>query len=266
MATPITQNVNANPLVASEFSRGRGYTNYRPRGSGDWLLIGTLGGAGRVVAGKSTMRLEPGSALLFGPTAMQDYSTDPSVGGWHLRWAHFVPRPHWMPWLRWPEVAPMVGAVQLTGTAKEAFFDALGRMLVVERLAGPHAIDLAMNALEAALLWAHRVVSEDPIASIDRRVQAAVDYLAKHPAEPFRMEVLATKAGLSSSRLAHLFREEMGVTPQRYSEQLRLRLAEQLLVETNLTVAEIAGEIGFADALYFSRRFRRMKGTSPLMW
>lgn len=260
---PITPPVHADPIVCSEFLEGRNYTNWRPRGSGDWLLIGTLAGAGRIRACDQALRLGPGEVVLFGPHATQDYCTDPAAATWHLRWAHFVPRPHWRSWLRWPEVAPQTSIVKLGGPAWEAFAEALGRMLVARRIGGPHADDLAMNALEAALLWAHRVVSDDPATHLDPRLQVAVRHLATHPAEPFSMQRLASRCGLSASRLSHLFRAQLGVTPRRYSEQLRLALAAQLLDQTNLTITEVAAESGYADALYFSRRFHREFGYPP---
>lgn len=74
-------------------------------------------------------------------------------------------------------------------------------------------------------------------------------YLAAHPEEPFRLESLARHAGLSVSRLAHLFRVQLGVSPKRFTEKIRLDLARRLLERTDLSVAEVArvgeGEVRF---------------------
>jgi len=260
---PITPHVSAAPLVCSEFRRGQGYTNWRPRGSGDWLLIFTLGGAGRVVAGGVAHRLEPGDAVLFAPDAEQDYSTAPDPGWWRLRWAHFQPLPHWRPWLLWPRLAPRVGQVRLGGVAAAAAGEALQRMLVAHRLGGTIGTELAMNALAEALIRSVRAPESTERPRVDPRVQAAVEYLAGHVAQPFRLDELARHCGLSASRLTHLFRRELGTSPQRFGEKLRLESARQLLAQTTLTVAEVAAEVGFADPLYFSRRFRRAFGRAP---
>lgn len=242
---------------------GRGYDNWRPRGSGDWLLIVTCGGAGRVRAGGVARRLEAGEALLYAPGAAQDYATDEAAGRWHLRWAHFRPRAHWRPWLLWPRLAPGVGRVRLTGTTEAAVQAALERMLTASRLGGAGAAELAMNALEEALLWIFRLEAGGPFAGVDERVRRAASYLAATVDEPFALAKVAAHCGLSESRLGHLFRAELGTSPQRFSEQLRLDTARSLLTTTNLPVGEVARETGFADALYFSRRFRKQLGCAP---
>lgn len=262
-ARPVTPSTSADPLLCDEFREGRGYANWRPRGSGDWLLIFTRGGGGRIRAAREELRLGAGDAILFAPGAEQDYATDESAGHWHLRWAHFHPRAHWRLWLRWPEVAPGVAHLALRGPAETATNAALGRMLAASRLGGPGWQDLAMNALEESLIWTFRAASDDPLAKVDERVQRAAHHLATHPDEPFDLARLAKHCGLSSSRLSHLFRAQLDTTPQRFSEKLRLDLARRLLAQTNLPVSEVAREAGFEDPLYFSRRFRHAFGHAP---
>jgi len=263
MSRVITQNVNSDPLVCGEFRRGRGYTNWRPKGSGDWLLIVGAGGAGRVSFERGGLRLAAGDAVLFAPGARQDYETDSDLGSWHLRWAHFKPRPNWRAWLMWPQVAPQTGAVNLRGPVEAAVGGALERMLAAHRLGGPACNDLAMNALEEALLWIFRLVADRSLAEVDERIQRAIYHLVTHSSEPFGLDALAERCGLSSSRFSHLFRAEMGTTPQRFAEKLRMETARQLLAQTNLSVAEIGAEVGYEDPLYFSRRFRLFYGKPP---
>lgn len=263
MSRPATPHTPAAPLVCNAFREGRGYANWRPRGSGDWLLIQTCGGAGCVTLPTGPRRLLPGDAVLFAPGAAQDYRTDDKPGHWHLRWAHFQPRPHWRAWLPWPQIGRGVGLVSTRGPAEASLQTALGRMLTAHRLGGPGADALAMNALEEFLIWIHRLRSGSPLAGVDPRVQQAAGHLAAHPGEPFNLTRLAAHCGLSSSRLSHLFQTELGTTPQRFSEKIRLEFAGQLLAQTNLSVAEVAQEVGFADPLYFSRRFRRAFGHPP---
>ena len=260
---PVSPLVNASLIICSEFRKGGSYTNWRPTGSGDWLLISTAGGAGRVVAGGHDIRLVAGDAVLFAPGTAQDYSTDEAVGYWHLRWAHFRPRPHWQRWLIWPEIAPGAGRVRLRDAHAEAVDTAFSRMLAASRLGGASGDDLAMNALEEALIRAFGFIGEGNPTGADPRVQRAARYLADHPEEPFNLVRLAAHCGISASRLSHLFRAGMGSTPQVFGEKLRLEHARQLLMQTRLTTGEIALEVGFSDPLYFSRRFKRAFGHPP---
>lgn len=251
-------------IMASEFDQGRGYTNWRPRGSGDWLLIYTAAGSGCITFDGSTRLLGPGQAVLFAPGAAQDYRTDETAGRWRLLWAHFQPRPNWRAWIRWPEAARGSGWLTLPdGEIRTGFETAMIRTVTALRASRGDAVEFALNALEEALLWAQRGGEGQPQARLDPRVRKAMDYLAARPAEPFRLDGLARHCGLSESRLSHLFREQTGETPQAYSEELRLRLAQQLLVHSGLRVSEVAAEAGFADPFYFAKRFRKFAKCSP---
>ena len=246
--------------MASEFDRGPAYASWRPRGSNDWLLIYTAAGAGNIVLGGAARRLEPGEAVLFAPGAEQDYSTNPKDGRWRLLWAHFHPRPDWRAWLRWPEAAAGVGWITLpAGEVRRGFEGGLRR--AANRLKRPDGVEFAVNALEESLLWARRAIR--PEARLNDRIRRAMYYMAEHSARPFRLQDVATHCGLSLSRLSHLFKAQIGQTPQRYSEELRLRLAQQLLAHSSLPVAEIAAETGFMDAFYFAKRFRKFAGCTP---
>jgi AraC family transcriptional regulator of arabinose operon len=262
-ARPITPHVAAAPLVCGEFRQGPDYSNWRPHGSGDWLLICTLEGAGRIVTNGRTLRLGERQAVLYRPDAQQDYSTDPEVGHWSLGWVHFKPKPSWEPWLVWPEVGRGVGCVQLGAESADRFAGALNRLLLASRLGGVVALDLALNALEEALIWAHRDMAGDRWLSLDPRIRKVVSFLAADPAQSFSVEEMARRCGLSPSRFSHLFKAQLRLTPRQFSEKLRLELALQLLTYTGMPVREVAFKAGFEDPLYFSRRFVRAFGRTP---
>jgi AraC family transcriptional regulator of arabinose operon len=251
-------------LLADEFRRGRSYTNWRPHGSGDWLLIYTVAGSGRITTPSGTFSTPPGDALLYAPGDYHDYRTDPVAGHWRLLWSHFTPRPGWHAWFLWPRNAAGVHHLHLPkGEVRNAFAAALRRTIWSSRRRLPNALDFAANALEEALLWARLAAARDGWMRLDPRVRRAMDYLAANIRQPFDLETLARHCGLSVSRLAHLFKSEAGVSPQRYFEQQRMRQAGQLLRVTGLDIAEIATEVGYDDPFYFTNRFRRHTGKSP---
>ena len=246
------------------FSQGPRYRTVRPDGSGDYLLIATLSGAGIVRRGGATRVVGTGEALLFAPGAPQDYGTDPGTGRWELAWAHFHPRAHWMPWLRWPRWQEGTGVLSLPTTeVLGSFLKSLSAMVRAARRPVATAVEFALNRLEEALLWADLEVRRDDALRMDPRIREAMDYLSGELAQPFDLERAARAAGLSVTRFSHLFKETTGKTPQQFSEEARLAHASFLLRESTLTVGEIAGQCGFADPLYFSRRFRRRFGHPP---
>jgi AraC-like DNA-binding protein len=83
---------------------------------------------------------------------------------------------------------------------------------------------------------------------------------------PLDLDRLAREVGLSASHLARLFRLHHGCPPLRYQHRLRLRLAERLLDDPLLSVAEVGRRCGFPDLNYFCRVFRRHAGSPPGTW
>ncbi|HEX2952161.1 MAG TPA: AraC family transcriptional regulator, partial [Armatimonadota bacterium] len=73
----------------------------------------------------------------------------------------------------------------------------------------------------------------------------------------------ALLCNLSKSRFMHLFKEATGVSPYRYQLGIRIQRAEKLLLETGMSVSEIAASVGFDDPLYFSRIFKIFTGEAP---
>ena len=264
---PVTPSPSASELIADEFNQGRSYTNWRPRGSGDWLLIYTVAGSGRSATPAGDFATQPGECILYAPGDYQDYRTDAAAGRWHLLWSHFTPRPGWHPWLLWPKNASGVRHLHLPkGEVRDAFAAAMRRTIRHIRRRLPNALDFAANALEEALLWAHLAAARGEWMRLDPRVRKAMDYLAANVRQPFHLETLARHCGLSVSRLAHLFKSEAGLSPQRFFEQQRMRQATQLLRVTGLGIAEIAAEVGYDDPFYFTNRFRRHAGKSPTQY
>ena len=256
---PVTQ------LFCDRFQQGTSYSNWRPRGSEDWLLIHTDSGSGLCTTRLGSLVTQEHDVVLYAPGDLQDYRTDPAVGHWDLTWVHFRPRVTWDPWLQWPRHESGLQYLPLQGDENhEPFFNALLRMWEFSRRAIPGRLDFASNALEEALLWAHIVVSRTAGGPSDERVRRAADYLSAHLSEPFDLGKLAARCGLSVSRLSHLFKSETGYTPQQFLERRRMRHACHLLRLTGLSISEVAHEVGYDDPFYFSNRFRRSIGQSPL--
>jgi AraC family transcriptional regulator of arabinose operon len=206
----------------------------------------------------------PGDVTLYAPGEPQDYRTDPATGRWKLQWAHFVAKPSWKPWLRWPRGPHGVMALHLEkGEIRDRFAAAMERTVRIFRRRGPFAPDFGANALEEALLWIHVTAARGEWTRIDPRIRQAMDYLVANLRAPFQLAAVARHCGLSVSRLAHLFKANTGTSPQQYFEQQRLWHAGQLLRVTGLGIGEIAGEVGYDDPFYFSNRFRRYAGKSP---
>lgn len=100
----------------------------------------------------------------------------------------------------------------------------------------------------------------------DELVLLAQTHLRENANTPPTINKLADQLGVSTRTLNRRFKEAVGITPLEYLQNIRMESARELLSQTNLTVGEIAWQLGFQDAGYFSRLFLRHRGLSPLAY
>ena len=93
-----------------------------------------------------------------------------------------------------------------------------------------------------------------------RRVR---EYVEVHLGENIDLSMLAGVAGLSVHHFARQFKQSAGVTPHVYLTQKRVERAQEMLVQTDLPLAEIAFAVGFFDQGHLARHFRHRLGTTP---
>jgi AraC-like DNA-binding protein len=93
-------------------------------------------------------------------------------------------------------------------------------------------------------------------------VKLVRQYLERHFAENVSLDEITAVAGLSSYHLIRVFREETGLPPHAYLEQVRIHRARHLL-RAGTSIAEVALQTGFSDQSHFTRHFKKMTGVTP---
>jgi AraC family transcriptional regulator, arabinose operon regulatory protein len=142
--------------------------------------------------------------------------------------------------------------------------EALIEMDSYARSAIPRADEFALNALERALL---RLDAATPRpAKLSEPVQEAVLFFARHLDQHLTVEDIARAVSLSPSRLAHLFKQQVGTSPARFVEQRRMERAQVLLSSSALTIAAVSDAADFSSQFYFAARFKVHTGISPSQW
>ena len=99
-----------------------------------------------------------------------------------------------------------------------------------------------------------------------RRVYEARDYLSQHYASPPTIPQLARMVGMNQTKLKAAFKQLFNVTIYEYVLQRRMEVAAQMLVEAELSVAEIAYRVGYDYPANFSCAFKRYYGRLPREW
>ena len=100
----------------------------------------------------------------------------------------------------------------------------------------------------------------------DEVILEAQQWMRDHLSEPESIAVLASKLGLSNRTLGRRFKQATGVSPLAYLQNLRVAEARNLLRSSNLSIGEIAWQLGLQNASHFSRLFRSQVGMTPLQY
>jgi LacI family transcriptional regulator len=105
--------------------------------------------------------------------------------------------------------------------------------------------------------------STDIVAVADARLAGVMRLIQAHACEVLSVDDMAHAAGMSRSLLERKFREAFGTSPWEYVITLRVRHANSLLAQSQLSIAEIAERTGFTSAEYFSASFKKLTGAPP---
>jgi AraC-like DNA-binding protein/mannose-6-phosphate isomerase-like protein (cupin superfamily) len=109
--------------------------------------------------------------------------------------------------------------------------------------------------------------SETPrLSSLETIVARAIEYIEENHARPLRVSDVAAHVALSSSRLSHVFKQHTRRGVNEYLHEYRIARACASLVESKMAVGEIAADVGYSDARFFHRVFRRHTGCNPTQY
>nr|WP_296054636.1 response regulator [uncultured Blautia sp.] len=127
------------------------------------------------------------------------------------------------------------------------------------------------KSLENAIAYAEKIISQ-AIALRDQNsgnknrsiLKTAVDFIDSHyMEEDMSLNKAANAANVSANHFSALFSQNMGQTFIEYLTNLRMNKAKEYLRCTSMRSSEIAGEIGYKDAHYFSYLFKKIQGMTP---
>ncbi|TFE29435.1 helix-turn-helix transcriptional regulator [Cohnella luojiensis] len=104
----------------------------------------------------------------------------------------------------------------------------------------------------------------DPVRdnATEHIIKQAIQFLSLQYTQSISIEHMSNMLGYHRTHLCKLFKQSTGVSPMQYLLKIRMQRAEALLA-TSMTVDQVASSVGYGDALYFSRKFRKWSGQSP---
>ncbi|MHA3977242.1 GlxA family transcriptional regulator [Halovulum sp. GXIMD14794] len=142
--------------------------------------------------------------------------------------------------------------------------------LMLRLIAKDHGTPLANAVADQMIHTSIRSEKDEQRLSIPTRIgvrhpklSTVIEAMEKNIEEPVSPSVLAADVGMSTRQLERLFRRYLNRSPKRYYMELRLNRARNLLLQTDMSVINVALACGFASPSHFSKCYRAQFGTTP---
>lgn len=254
------------PLFIGRFA-GQGSHSINFAGFGNnqvdsWLLVFTISGRGHLKAGLRDYELTPDNIALVAPGTLTDFSGSENLS-WNFYWVVFQCPDRWRSSLQWPQAGPGVCQLEIASENYAAVELNLSQLYHNYVESGPLKMELDHNLLEQLLLRCAACLPRESSRKMDPRVHVARAYIDEHYAADIALADVAAASNISSSRLSGLFKKDIGSSVMAYRNELRLVKAAQLLLHSNLRIADIGDRVGYSEQAFFSRIFRKHLGMSP---
>jgi AraC-like DNA-binding protein len=248
---------------------------HRERVIDSWELIMGLNGTAWLEEEGRRYALGAEDMLFFRP-GLRHRGYQASREGSSFYWVHFVP---------WNECATAAA----TSQGKEPFPAPVSLPVWLPRLGldkarvtmtqlqdapeSPHSSVLISSYLCGSLLleiqraWGERHAPAPGLGGqADSWFTRLLDWARIQLDRPLNVEDLARQAGKHPDYLARLFKKYLGIGPLAWLHRERMEKAKKMLMETDLTIKQIAWRLGFSDSRQFSRLFRQSEALTPSDW
>jgi AraC family transcriptional regulator of arabinose operon len=256
---------DARVLAAGYSFHTRGFHDLQPEGLKNYLIRLQTEGQAQALVGRQLKVIAPGDLLIYSPGQPYELKVSPSSGSplaqsasgdyyvfcngsWLDNWVAQKPKPSHF------NISPDEGLLSIWGL-----------LIAEKRRVWDEVDEISSNLLRSLRLGLDRLILT---SSHDPKGNAVIAYKVKHFVEQkattnFTLEDAARYAGLSVSRVVHLFKSTFGQTIIEYAIDVRLAIACERIRFTTMPLEQIAETSGFRNYSYFSRIFRSRYKITP---
>lgn len=206
------------------------------------------------------MALHPGFCALMRPGGIYDAVHD-EKNPLGITYIHFELTLNGAPDCKSREMLPEFPAVD-----NFLFVDETARRIVERVHCEPRVAEALLRGLLMDLIATPgaQVQPEDRAARHREAIRQLMSELRSEPPDRLgSVQELAGRMNLSPEHFSRVFRKVAGMSPLDYILDIRVSHARHLLMESSLTVGEIADRLGYRDVYFFSRQFKQKTGLSP---
>ncbi len=119
---------------------------------------------------------------------------------------------------------------------------------------------------EMVTFFTEKMQELDKESVFSKQVIMSMDYIDRHLHETIRLDEIADHLKLNPSYLSVLFKKETGYSVSDYIQNRKLQVAENMLKFSDYSIADIASFLDFSSQSYFTERFRKKNGMTPLQY
>ncbi len=234
----------------------------RPAGCSQYILMYCTGGSGWISVDSKKHEVKANQYFIIPANKPHSYASSPS-DPWTIYWVHYTG-------INAPSYSSGHESVHsITPSDIDRIED---RLLLFEEMIHNLEMGYSIDNLNYAnICLSHFLASFSYLAQFRQlrnvkeadMVQRSIGFMKSNLHKKLSLVDLADEAGLSSSHYSLAFRQKTGRAPVDYLIQLKVQKACQLLDHSNQRVKEIAVQVGYDDAYYFSRIFKKLMNVSP---
>ncbi|MFI3248393.1 MAG: AraC family transcriptional regulator [Rikenellaceae bacterium] len=238
----------------------------RSSGAQEYILIYCIDGGGTILIGDETHHLEENQLIIIPPHIPHTYYAD-KTSPWSIYWVHFLGSnaEFFAESFRYPTGIEHSDSSRIENRLNlfEEIFYTLNSGDDSSHIHYANCCFVHFLATIKYLNIYRRIGSDREKSYGDKMVHRLIHYMNENIDKPLSNSDFATFVGYSESYLYRCFHKETGVAPSIYFQNLKIKKACSLLIDTNLMVKHIAVKLGYNDPFYFSKVFNKAMGVSP---
>lgn len=165
----------------------------------------------------------------------------------------------------YPYIFPEHG--NITRSEKISFlFHQLTELTLDENAISERMADLTLSLMLMELsreFLSSSTVNEKPLPQV---VVSVAEWIRANYYKPFTVSFLANRFGYQADYLSSLFKKTTGTSIVRYTNEIRIRSAKNLLLNYDISIKEAAYSCGFSEEKYFMKMFKQYEGMTPTQY
>lgn len=244
-------------------------------------LVFIVSGNGKHQINESTLDYSPGDVFLLTPRDEHKFTVDERTVFGYIKFTEqlFLEKTELVSDLKWRKQMDGIilhansipGPVVHDEEDKKSVFQLYGLLKKEYENPSTYGRSILLELFGALLMLISRNISNDgalpPVSKTDR-VNAILTYIRQNVLDHDRIKVsaIAEAFHMSPNYVSIFVKKHAGISIRQYVTQTRMKMAERLLEQTDLTLSEIAQKMNFTDSSHFTKVFKKNRGMTPKLF